>query len=210
MRCSRRKPLVEDLDHPFIVVYVGENLSDHADEEYSLTFVRTWAEAVLRQVERVREISKKKATDSRNYDRIEDWSPTEEDIQRNFRSAWAEQHTLVWAAHQLEQWSQRLASDGGHQPLEADPVLKRVRDALERLDDAEFTDLYAVPGDVGKRNRSLRALPGSRLMIAVGGELAFSLITAQELEGRALAVVRGIGDELEQSGLDRYLAMLED
>jgi hypothetical protein len=117
---------------------------------------------------------------------------------------------LVWAAHQLEQWSQRLASERGQEPPEADQVLKRVRDALEHLDDAEFEGFYAVPGDPSKRNRSLRALPDSRLMIAVGDELAFGLIDAKELEDRALAVVRRIEDELEQEAIDRYLDMLED
>jgi len=118
---------------------------------------------------------------------------------------------LVWAAHQLEQWSQRLASERGQDPPKADLVLKRVRDALEHLDDAEFEGFYAVPGDPSKRNRSLRALPDSPLtMIAVGDELAFGLIDAKELEDRALAVVRRIEDELEQEAIDRYLDMLED
>jgi hypothetical protein len=184
-------------------------------------FVRTWAEAVLREVKRVRKIRKKDAEDSRDHDRMEDWSPTQEDLERNFRTVWAEEHTLVWAAHQLERWSQRLARERGQEPPEADPVLKSVRNALEHLDDAEFKDLYAIPRelpgeDADKRkskddpNRSLRALPDSRLTIAVGGELAFGLIDANELEGRALAVVRGVEDELEQEVIDRYLALLED
>jgi hypothetical protein len=195
---------------------------DNIAGRYSSTFVRTWAEAVLREVKRVREIRKKEARDGRNYERMEeDWSPTQEDLQQNFRSVWAEEHTLVWAAHQLEQWSQRLARERGQEPPEADQVLKRVRDALEHLDDAEFEGFYAVPReapseDVSKRktkpdpNRSLRALPDSRLMIAVGGELAFGLINAKELENRALAIVRAIEDELEQEAIDRYLDMLED
>lgn len=196
-------------------------MSDDIAESYSSTFVRTWAEAVLREVKRVRKIRKKDARDSRNHDRMEDWSPTQEDLQRNFRSVWAEEHTLVWAAHQLEQWSQRLARERGQEPPEADPVLKQVRDALEHLDDAEFEGFYAVPGEApsenaSKRktkrdpNRSLRALPGSRLGIAVGGELAFGFINAKELEDRALAVVRAIEDELEQEAIDRYLDMLEE
>ena len=38
---------------------------------------------------------------------------------------------LVWAAHQLEQWSQRLASECGQEPPEFDQVLKR-EDELEQ------------------------------------------------------------------------------
>ncbi|HYZ54373.1 MAG TPA: hypothetical protein VE733_12865 [Streptosporangiaceae bacterium] len=86
-------------------------------------------------------------------------------------------------------------------------MLKRVRDALEHLDDAEFEGDFAVPGAAG--NRSLRALPDSRLMIVVGGDLAFGLVDAQELEDRALATVRAIESELEQAAVDQYLDMLE-
>jgi len=38
--------------------------------------------------------------DLRNYDRGGEWSPTAEDVDRNWDSWWAEEHTLIWAAHQ--------------------------------------------------------------------------------------------------------------
>lgn len=190
-----------------------EVLGPQSQEKNCLLFVRAWAEAVLHQVSRVRALRAKNVVDSRNYERDEDWSPTAEDLQRNFRSMWTEEHTLVWAAYQLEQWSQRLAKERGQEPPGANTVLKKVRDALEHLDDARFSGDYAVPGAVEKgpySNRSLRALPDSRLRIATGGDLSFGLINPQELESRALAAVRAIEDELDEAAADQYFSMLRE
>jgi hypothetical protein len=127
---------------------------------------------------------------------MEDWSPTELDLARNFRAQWAEEQTLVWAAHQVERWARRLAKERGEPAPPPDKVLANVRNALEHLDEAEFDDSYAVPGD---RSRSLRALPNGRLAIELGDRLAFGLIDVDELERRALAVVGAIEDELMES-----------
>ena len=82
-------------------------------EEDCLMFVRAWAEAALRQVGRVREIRTTSEVNSRNYDRNEDWSPTEDDLARDFRALWTEEHALVWAAYQLERWTHRLQEKRG-------------------------------------------------------------------------------------------------
>ncbi|HZZ53996.1 MAG TPA: hypothetical protein VFE26_06895, partial [Trebonia sp.] len=68
-------------------------------EDTCRSFVQMWAEAVMLQVERVRQIRRKADADSRAYERMEDWSPTELDPARNFRAQWAEEQTLVWAVH---------------------------------------------------------------------------------------------------------------
>jgi hypothetical protein len=176
-------------------------------EDYCQFFVRIWAEAVLRQVDRVRAMRKRFHIDDRNYERLEEWSPTEEDLQRNFRSLWAEELTLLWAAHHLERWGVRLAQERGGTPPERDDVLGNVRNALEHLDDVAFEDDHAVPGDDEKKNWSLRKLPDRRLAISLGGDSAFGLIDVHELEARALTAVNAIIDELEQAAVDWYLEM---
>ena len=70
------------------------------------------------------------------------------------------------------------------------------RSTPEHLDDADFEKGDAVPGQRGS-NRSLRALPGGSLAIALGSGLVADLLTIDELEKRALAVVQKIEDELE-------------
>jgi hypothetical protein len=48
----------------------------------------------------VRKQREKDIRDLRNYDRGVEWSPTAEDVDRNWRARWAEEHTQIWAAHQ--------------------------------------------------------------------------------------------------------------
>jgi hypothetical protein len=163
-----------------------------------------WAEAVMLQVERVRQIRRKADADGRAYEHMEDWSPTELDLAKNFRAQWAEEQTLVWAAHQVERWARRLAEERGEEPPPRDQVLADLRNALEHLDEAEFDGGHAVPGD---RSRSLRALPNSRLAIETGHRLAFGLIDVDELERRALAVVGTVEDELMEAAADWWADM---
>jgi hypothetical protein len=173
--------------------------------------VQMWAEAVIRQLERVRAIQQKWAAGIRAAERMDgEWGPSEDTLEHNFRLRWAEEHTLIWAAHELEQWSQRLAEERGEEPPQPDEVLAKVRNALGHLDDADFEKGRAVPGQRGS-NRSLRALPGGSLAIALGSGLVADLLTIDELEKRALAVVQKIEDELEaelQGQVESYLEMM--
>lgn len=155
----------------------------------------------MRQVERVRQVRREARNLGRAYERMEDWSPDKLDLAQCFRAHWAEEQTLIWAAHQVEQWAQRLAEERGEDPPPRDKVLKDLRNALEHLDEAEFKGDRAVPGP-GKKSRSLKALPGSELWIATGDGLAFGLIDVNELESRALGVVRTVEDELIEEAAD--------
>ncbi|MGV9567744.1 hypothetical protein [Streptomyces sp. NPDC003480] len=56
---------------------------------------------MFRQAARARIIRHTTEQDSRNYDRMEDWSPPLHVLEENFRTQWAEEHQLIWAAHQL-------------------------------------------------------------------------------------------------------------
>jgi hypothetical protein len=185
-------------------------------EEHAVLFVRTWAETVLRQIKRVNEAREKLHLDSRNYDRMEDWSPTEEDVERAFRALWAEEHTLVWAAHQLEQWRIRLGQLRKRDGVARDTKLASLRNALEHLVEADFQDGYAVPkegrgasfGGRGK-GRGLASLPHGRLAIAIGGPAIFAMLDADEVERVALCQVQAIEAELEQEAVERYLSLME-
>ena len=176
-----------------------------AAEETCRSFVQMWAEAVMRQVDRVREARRKARSLGRAYERMEDWSPDDLDLARSFRAQWTEEQALVWAAHQVERWARRLAEERGEEPPPRDQVLADLRNALEHLDEAEFEGHHAVPGD---RSRSLRALPGSRLLIATREDgFAFGLIDVSELESRALGVVGTVEDELMQEAADWWAEM---
>ncbi len=174
-------------------------------EEYCRVFVRTWAEAVVRQVERVRQMRVKAAREGRAYERMgPELGPDELDPARNFRQQWSDEQALVWAAHQLERWARRLAMERGEDPMPRDKVLADLRNALEHLDEAEFDGGAAVPGEA---SRSLAALPDGRLAIRTGNRLAFGLIEVDELERRALAIVHAVEEELMQAAEDWWIEM---
>lgn len=190
---------------------------DSDNEELCKTFVQMWSEAVIRLVQRVREVRAKAAVRSRNYGRMEDWSPTLEDLAADFRAQWAEEQTLVWAAYQLERWAKRLAKAQHQDPPPPDKVLADLRHALEHLDEAEFTSdggpESAVPRQGTKKNWSLRALPSSRLEISMPGGTgspAFGLINVEELERRAETYVRQIDDEMMDQAESWWIEMNSD
>lgn len=160
----------------------------------------------MRQVERVREVRQKDRRLFRSYERMDgEYSPDELDLAKSARAVWSEEHTLVWAAYQVERWTKRLAEERGDDPPPGDGVLANVRNALEHLDEAEFEGGHGVPGYSG--NRSLRKLPGGRLSLSTGYNLAFGLIDPTELERRALGVVAAIEDELMEQAADWWAKM---
>jgi hypothetical protein len=182
-------------------------------EDHCLTFVRKWAEAVLRQVERVRTARRKfhEEVVDRDEWQPEEWSPLDVEPKMSWRSLWAEQHILVWAAHQLEEWACRLAEVRGQQPPQRDRLLTDLRNSLEHLAESEIDDYSAVASP--KKGWSLQRLPKGRLGIAVGGDRVFELIDPKILEERAVAVVRMIDaelDALEDAAVSCYLGMEED
>ena len=146
-----------------------------------VTMVHAWSEFVLRQVGRVRDVGRESARLSRQLDR--EWDRDLDEVARGvWRQRWTEEHALVWAAYQLDQWARRLAKERGEEMPEEDVLLRNARNAVEHLDEALFDEEHiAEPGDVLKKNRSLRDLPGGRLTIATGGKL-FDNLELGELE----------------------------
>ncbi|MGW1641566.1 hypothetical protein [Streptomyces lavendulae] len=181
-------------------------------EEVAQHFVRIWAEAVIRAADRARAIRVKDAKDFRNAERNEEWSPTDDDLYANTRVQWAEDHTLVWSAHQLEVWRARLAKERGQEPQPDNEVLSRLRNVLEHLVDPDLDDWVAtIPeGADRKRRWSLRSLPGERFDLGLqsGGSL-FGLLESKDLQALAMEVVRSVQaelDERERDMVDAYLA----
>lgn len=183
------------------------------NEEQAQFFIRTWAEAVLRQAARARTIRHTAEQDSRNYDRMEDWSPPAYVLEENFRTQWAEEHQLIWVAHQLERWDARLRRERGQRPRPKDLFLKTLRDALEHLDDAEFVNGQAVAPPIltkedKSKGRALRNLPGGVLDLLLGGGTLVGGVLPLAIEERALQIVRAVEEELVEEQLGEYAALL--
>jgi hypothetical protein len=159
----------------------------------------------VRQVRHVRQMRDKAARQGRAYESIGPESgPDELDLARNARQLWADEQALVWAAHQLERWTRRLAAERDREPVPRDRVLADLRNALEHLDEAEFDGGAAIPGE---GSRSLAALPGGRLSLRAGAGMAFGLIEVGELERRALALVDAVEAELMEEAAEWWAEM---
>ncbi|MET7563719.1 hypothetical protein ABZS95_26495 [Streptomyces sp. NPDC005479] len=180
-------------------------------EETARHFVQVWAEAVIRQAERTRAIRKKDAVDSRNYDRNEEWSPDESQLAANYRVLWAEEHTLVWSAYQLEQWRSRLAEERGGSMPPQNQSLKLARDALEHLSEARLEgDAAMPPSDKGPKGRALRDFPNKMLSLSLGGRRLFEILDPRELDEEALKVVKSIEKELDDWTQAAYEELMRD
>lgn len=175
--------------HMVEIIYSGD------PDTHAVMFVRTWAEAVLRQVERARDARNKWRQDNRNWERMEDWSPTEQDVDKSFRRMWAEEHMLIWTAYQLEQWQEHLAVQQGTEPPERDEKLRLLRNALEHLSEATFDESHAVvpPTATPKQFPALRKLGGLAISSEVSG------IPPEVVEERALHAVATAQTALEDA-----------
>jgi hypothetical protein len=174
-------------------------------EDVAKHFVQVWAEAVLRQAERTRDIRRQAARDSRNYEHNEDWSPTAYELEVNFRAQWAEEHLLVWTAYQLERWRARLAKERGEPAPQESQGLKDARDALEHLDEARLDDDGArSPAAKGVTGRALRKLPDQVLSFSLGGGTLFEVLDPERLDAEALKVVASIEKELDGQAVAAY------
>ncbi|MEV6681257.1 hypothetical protein AB0N09_30970 [Streptomyces erythrochromogenes] len=180
-------------------------------EEAAQHFVRVWAEAVIRQATRTRAIRRKSAVDDRNFERNEGWSPTEDDLYDNDRVRWAEEHTLVWSAHQLERWRARLAKERGQAALPKNQDLEEVRNVLEHLDEVDLQDWTATPPAGQKRiGRSLRNLPDQMLSLGgFDGRTLFQVLDSERIADAALEVVKSVEAELAERERDMVEAYLE-
>jgi hypothetical protein len=184
--------------------------------------VQTWAEAVLRQGARYRDAWTSLNRAWNQFDRMEDWSPDVDDRSRVFRELWAEAHLLVWTAHQLEVWRARLAAERNEQRPSQDERLKTVRDVLEHLDEAEFRDGRAVPGQEAidmvaaglrwekMRWRGLLALPDRALETALTDDgLLFGLLDPEALETTARQALMTIDSEILDRAADEWVESQE-
>lgn len=181
----------------------------HAAEES----VQRWAEAVLRQAARTREVRKKTAEAERAYERGDEPSLSSWTLDANHRELWTEEHTLVWSAHQLERWRARLAKERGEPAPQENEALKNARDALEHLDEAVLGMDAATSPDGGERKqtgRALRKLPGQAMSLSVSGDKLFEVLDPEVIDREALAVVASIEAELKDWAVDHYAELMRD
>lgn len=191
-------------------IFVPDDGPDAPSEAKSqaLKFVWTWAEEVFRQVERVEttrggmQSAQRMYGDEPGIDAVY--------LEGLFRELWAAEHTLLWAAYQLERWRKRLDRERGDTERQYDKELQAARNVLEHLDAADFTGGRAVapsrePSQKRDPHWSLRKRGGLDLSIADDG--AFCGIPSAELRKRALDVVQSVEDDLADEVVDHLVEL---
>ncbi|WP_433916923.1 hypothetical protein [Streptomyces sp. NBC_01744] len=182
-------------------------------EETAAHFVQVWAEAVLRQAARTREVRKRSAIDERAWERQDDWPGLQtEQIEANWRTVWAEEHTLVWSAYQLERWQARLAKERGEPAPPENKPLRLARNALEHLDELHLEEFSAsIPeGKTPKQAKrmAISSFPGE--VLSLDGSVADEVLDHETLDREALNVVRTIQQELDEWAQEQFAELMRD
>jgi hypothetical protein len=97
-------------------------------------------------------------------DKAEEWSPTERDLPPALEQVWVRGYKLIVSTYQMERWLQahRRLNGEQEQPMQ----YRHLRNALEHLDEAHFTELTAMRRPSDKRkNLSIDELPGQQLFL---------------------------------------------
>lgn len=171
--------------------------------------VQRWAEAVLRQTARSREVRGRAAAEARAYEHNEDWSPDTLQLSATSRELWTEEHTLVWAAYQLERWAARLARERDEPAPPKNKALRNARNALEHLAEADLSRFIATsPEGAGRVGSSLRELPAQSMPLYSGGIELFGVLDPEVIDRAALAVVASIESDLTEEAVERYAELM--
>ncbi|MDV5143185.1 hypothetical protein R1T08_02385 [Streptomyces sp. SBC-4] len=150
-----------------------------------------WARSVQRDAHSYYQAASKAAWIDRAIDYNEEWSPTEAHLARAIEDVWVRGYRLVMATYQMERWLQahQQITGANEQP---DDQLKMLRNAIEHLDEASFTDLAAQRGPLDPKNKNkkwaLDKLPGKELFLGFDAgytDAAFGLVNLRDVTMRA-------------------------
>ncbi|MGW1496801.1 hypothetical protein [Streptomyces sp. NPDC002402] len=167
--------------------------ADAADVRHRVVvrMLALWARSVQRDAHSYYQAASKAVWTDRAIDYGEEWSPTEDDLARVIEDVWVRGYRLVMSAYQMERWSQ------AHQQIigaieQSDERLRMLRNTIEHLDEASFTDLVAQKGTPDPKNKrkkwSIDELPGKELFLGFDAgftEAAFGLVSLRDVTTRA-------------------------
>jgi hypothetical protein len=132
----------------------------------------------------------------------EQW-PTLEDLPPALEQVWVRGYKLIMSTYQMERWLQAYRRLNGEQ--EQPRRYEDLRNALEHLDEAHFTDLSAVKPSTrkpGQRSKwAIDALPGRQVFLGFhpsSTEAAFGIVNLAEVTKRAREYAYVDRDDLEE------------
>ncbi|MGW7425825.1 hypothetical protein ACWGJB_38335 [Streptomyces sp. NPDC054813] len=150
-----------------------------------------WARSVQRDAHSYYQAASKAVWTDRAIDYGEEWSPAEGDLAWVLEDVWVRGYRLVMSAYQMERWSRAYQEiTGGSE--QSDDQLRMLRNTIEHLDEASFTDLVAQRGPLDPKNKrkkwSIDELPGKELFLGFDAgftEAAFGLVNLRDVTTRA-------------------------
>lgn len=151
----------------------------------------TWARATQADANSYYQAAMRAAWTDRAIDYGEDWSPDERDLSTALEQVWVRGYKLVMSSYQMERWLQAHRRLGGQtvQPQE----YRLLRNALEHLDEARFTELTASGSTTGKKNPAIDQLPGGELFLGFHGSFidnAFGILDLKDVTDKAREYAR--------------------
>ncbi|MEW1706976.1 hypothetical protein AB0230_07015 [Microbacterium sp. NPDC089190] len=178
------------------------NTFDADGDDVPLMLARSWADSTFEMLE----LSRKRRRDyrwvSRSYDRMDGDAVDLARLQRAIREVWSTDCLLIISAANLEAWTRKLYRARRRREPKPLENLKRLRNAIEHLDEADIDEETWIA--TARNPRALKsgigALPNQKLGIGVSGDgLLFGVMSYEDLEN----LVNGLLGELSQE-LDDY------
>jgi hypothetical protein len=119
-------------------------------------------------------------------DKMEEWSPDVRHMPPALEQVWVRGYKLVMSTYQMERWLQAHRTLNGEQ--EQPMQYRHLRNALEHLDAAHFTELIARKRPDDTKKRSMEELPGQQLFLGFDSsaiEHAFGIVNLADVTKRA-------------------------
>jgi hypothetical protein len=132
-------------------------------------------------------------------DKMEEWSPDDRDLPPALEQVWVRGYKLIMSAYQMERWLQAYRKLNGEQdqPMQ----YRHLRNALEHLDAATFTELTARKRPDDTENWSIDKLPGQQVFLGFrpsSTENAFGIVNLAEVTTRARQYAHVDSDDLTE------------
>jgi hypothetical protein len=189
------RPLLSPLGQWFIPLPPGvtpKTLSADEQAEVNRRTVRRmlamWARAVEADAHSYWQAAMRAAWMDWAIEKMEEWSPEERDLPPALEQVWVRGYKLIMSTYQMERWLQahRRLNGEQEQPMQ----YRHLRNALEHLDEAHFTELTAMraPKDKRERTLSIEELPGHQVPLGfhpISTEDAFGIVNLAEVTKRA-------------------------
>jgi len=142
------------------------------------TMSAMWCRATLRGAHRYYQVANRADWTTWAIERMEDWSPTEDDWSQSVEALWIEASQLIFTADQAHTWT-RLHDASAPEIMR----LRTIRNSLAHLDNADFDGL-GMTARKGTGAWSIDQLPHRELLMGIARDplgMVFGVVALRDL-----------------------------